>query len=639
LTTQSHKGLKIKNTLSNSVDHLKIFENLPGLYLILLPDLTIVSASDPYLKATLTKREEILGQALFSVFPDNPDDHDSSGETNLRASLKIVLKTKKEHTMALQRYDVRQPGGNFVKKYWRPLNRPVINSENEVAYIIHTVEDVTEFMRAEEEGKRQIDENLKILKDLSDLKYAIDESSIVGVTDQKGIILDANENFCAISGYDKDELIGSSHFIINSGYHPKGFFKEMWRVIGSGKVWKGEIKNRAKGGKEYWVDTTIVPFLNELGKPYQYFAIRTDITDQKNAEEQLNKSNEMFASLFDHNPASIMILHLNDAKIINVNNAFLTTFGYSNKKEVLGKTSAELNIVEKPEDREKLALMLQEEKMVKDFELKVFDRSGSPFWVSTSMLILNIDNEPCLFSISIDISNRKRAEEQLLSVNKELESFSYSVSHDLRAPLRAINGYTNILMEDYANKLDKEGNRILKVVIDNASMMGHLIDELLTFSRLSKQNLMKVKLDLGPTVQGVLTDLNNLYPNPDREVNTKLFHNVMGDHAMMRVVMTNLISNAFKYSNNNKKPVIEIGSFSEKEKTIFYVKDNGAGFDMKYYDKLFGVFQRLHSSAEFEGTGVGLAIVNRIITKHDGTIWAESALNHGATFYFSLPNS
>jgi light-regulated signal transduction histidine kinase (bacteriophytochrome) len=166
-----------------------------------------------------------------------------------------------------------------------------------------------------------------------------------------------------------------------------------------------------------------------------------------------------------------------------------------------------------------------------------------------------------------------------------------------------------------------------------------LIDELLTFSRLSKQNLMKVKLDLGPTVQGVLTDLNNLYPNPDREVNTKLFHNVMGDHAMMRVVMTNLISNAFKYSNNNKKPVIEIGSFSEKEKTIFYVKDNGAGFDMKYYDKLFGVFQRLHSSAEFEGTGVGLAIVNRIITKHDGTIWAESALNHGATFYFSLPNS
>jgi len=413
----------------------------------------------------------------------------------------------------------------------------------------------------------------------------------------------------------------------------------MWQTISLGKVWKGEIKNRAKGGKEYWVNTTIVPFLNEFGKPYQYFSISSEITEQTHAEGLLKKSKEKFASLFDHNPAAIVVSRLSDAKIINVNNGFLSIGGYSDKSEVLGKTALELKILGKPEDREMVVQAIKENKMIKDYELKVFDKSGKPFWVSTSILVVEIEDVPCFLSISIDISNRKKVEEQLLSVNKELESFSYSVSHDLRAPLRAINGYTNILLEDYSSKLDQEGNRLLKVIIDNASMMGQLIDELLTFSRLGKQNLMKVKLDMVPIVENIIKELDILYPNSNREIKIKLSHNILGDHAMIRIIMTNLLSNAFKYSNKSVKPIIEIGSIVEKEKTIFYVKDNGAGFDMKYYNKLFGVFQRLHSTSEFEGTGVGLAIVNRIISKHDGIIWAESKLNEGSTFYFSLPNS
>ncbi len=503
-----------------AVDHKSIFESLPGLYLILLPDLTIVAARDPYLKATLTKREDIVGKNLFTVFPDNPEELDSTGELNLGASLKYVLKLKKQHRMALQRYDVRQANGTFVKKYWQPLNSPLLNSSNEVVYIIHAVEDVTDLMLAEEERKKHEEENARILKDLSDLKYAIDQSSIVGITDQRGIILDANENFCRISGYERDELIGSSHFIINSGYHPKSYFQEMWRTIASGKVWKGEIKNRAKGGKEYWVETTIVPFLNEMGKPYQYFAIRTETTDKKNAEEQLYRSNE-----------------------------------------------------------------------------------------------------------------------QLLAVNKELESFSYSVSHDLRAPLRAINGYTTILKEDYASVLDEEGNRILSVITNSAIVMGQLIDELLAFSRLGKQKLVRVELDVEPIVQTIVSELKDVYRGIEFKLSTNISAKLFADNTMIKLVVTNLISNAIKYSSKKAEPSIRVSCKLENGETIFAVEDNGAGFDMKYYNKLFGVFQRLHSNTDFEGTGVGLAIVERIINKHGGKVWAESILDQGSTFFFSLPNN
>lgn len=635
-----HKDIEpIRSNRIFEGDYKLLFEALPGLYLILTPDLTIIDASDSYLKATLTKREEIVGKNLFVVFPDNPDDETATGELNLRASLNFVLKTKKEHIMTLQRYDVLQPTGTFIKKYWQPLNRPVLDSQNEIKYIIHNVEDVTAFVQIEEEQKKQEKENLRILKELSDLKYAIDQSAIVGLTDQKGIILDANDNFCNISGYDKEELIGSSHFLINSGHHQKGYFKNMWRIISSGKVWKGEIKNRAKGGKEYWVNTTIVPFLNELGKPYQYFAIRTDITEQKDAEEKLKKSNSMFSNLFDQNPASVFISRLSDGEIINVNKAFLESFGFTDKKEVLGKTAHDLNIVAHAKQREQLALLLREQNMVRDFEIQTYDKAGNAFWVSTSILIIEIENVPCLFSISVDITNRKKAEEQLLAVNKELESFSYSVSHDLRAPLRAINGYTNILLEEYADKLDTEGIRFLNVIIDNASMMGQLIDELLSFSRLGKQNLLKVDLNLKPIVQTIASNLKTLHSAFDMEIKVKPLHNMLCDNSMIRIVLNNLLWNAVKYSSKKEKIIIEIGSMATKKETILYVKDNGAGFDMKYYDKLFGVFQRLHSSSDFEGTGVGLAIVNRIIAKHNGRLWAESKINEGSTFYFSLPNS
>lgn len=221
--------------------------------------------------------------------------------------------------------------------------------------------------------------------------------------------------------------------------------------------------------------------------------------------------------------------------------------------------------------------------------------------------------------------------------NKELDSFSYSVSHDLRAPLRAINGYSQMLLEDYAGKLDDEGQHVIHVIIKNAAKMGALIDDLLTFSRVGKQSMTRVPLNLDSIVNSVIREITANYTGNPITWNVKPLINFEGDGSMIAQVMTNLISNAVKYSGKKDTPTVEIGSTEKDGMITYYVKDNGAGFDMKYYDKLFGVFQRLHSASEFEGTGVGLALVQRIIKKHQGEVWAEAEPDKGATFFFTIP--
>jgi signal transduction histidine kinase len=228
---------------------------------------------------------------------------------------------------------------------------------------------------------------------------------------------------------------------------------------------------------------------------------------------------------------------------------------------------------------------------------------------------------------------------QLANVNKELEAFSYSVSHDLRTPLRAINGYSVMLKEDYEAELDSEGKRIVKNIIDNAKMMGQLIDDLLAFSRLGKKELVRVPIDMQFLTENVVRELLHHEEENKYQINISSLPPSAGDEVMIKQVIVNLVGNAIKYSSKKTEPVIEISAIDEGPKTTYYVKDNGAGFDMAYSNKLFGVFQRLHSQEEFEGSGVGLALVKRIIEKHNGEVWAEGVENTGATFFFSLPKT
>jgi light-regulated signal transduction histidine kinase (bacteriophytochrome) len=225
---------------------------------------------------------------------------------------------------------------------------------------------------------------------------------------------------------------------------------------------------------------------------------------------------------------------------------------------------------------------------------------------------------------------------QLQSANKELESFSYSVSHDLRAPLRAINGYAKMLKRDYGPALESEANRLMDTIMNNAKKMGQLIDELLNFSRLGRKELIMGQVQMQSMVTNICEELKIEKGN---ETITFYINNLLpagGDTSTIKQVWLNLVSNAIKYSKLIEKPVIQIGSEIKGDEIIYHIKDSGAGFDMRYADKLFGVFQRLHSDEEFEGIGVGLAIVHRIITKHGGRVWAQGKVNEGATFYFTL---
>lgn len=489
----------------------------------------------------------------------------------------------------------------------------------------------------------------KIQREITDYKYALEESSIVAITDQKGIIKHVNQNFCSISKYSREELLGQDHRIINSGYHPKEFIRNLWVTIANGKIWRGEMKNRAKDGAFYWVDTTIVPFLDEQGKPYQYLAIRADITDRKETEQNLERSlKEVSDYKYALDESSIVAITDQKGIIKYANHNFCRISRYS-YDELIGQDHRIINSGHHPKEFIRNLWVTIANGKIWRGELKNKAKDGTFYWVDTTIVpFLNEQGKPYQYvAIRADITQRKFAEEEILVLNEELEkrvkerteemeSFSYSVSHDLRAPLRAVNGYAKILEEDYSGTLDADGNRLLKEIQQNAKKMGQLIDDLLTFSRLGRKDVERADTDMTQLANLAIKEVN-LGTSHNAEIKLCPLHPAKADSTLLQNVLINLIANAIKYSSKKQHPVIEIKSEKNAEEIIYSVKDNGVGFDMQYAGKLFGVFQRLHSADEFPGTGVGLAMASRIIAKHKGRIWAESKINQGATFYFSLP--
>ena len=287
-------------------------------------------------------------------------------------------------------------------------------------------------------------------------------------------------------------------------------------------------------------------------------------------------------------------------------------------------------------------------------EISALHRDGSEFPVELSISMLRTNDTITFCGFITDITERKRAEEEirlfnqklekmvlerteeLEMVNKELESFSYSVSHDLRAPLRAIHGYVNIFADEYANKFDDEAKRLTSIILNNTKKMGRLIDDLLAFSQLGRKELVKAETSMDNMVGNICDEQKMAEGHRNIEFIIQKLPTANVDAVTIRQVWINLISNAVKYTRHKDKVTIQIGSEEQGDLQVYYVKDNGAGFDMTYYNKLFGVFQRLHSQKEFEGTGVGLAIVQRVVTKHGGKVWAEAKPEEGATFYFTL---
>jgi PAS domain S-box-containing protein len=497
----------------------------------------------------------------------------------------------------------------------------------------------------------QSDQQLReSLREIGDLKAALDEHAIVAMTDPGGRITYVNDKFCAISRYSREELLGQDHRIINSGHHPKEFIRELWHTIANGRVWHGEIKNRAKDGSFYWVDTTIVPFLNDQGKPRQYIAIRADITERKRAEEQLRESTkeviDLKAALDEH---AIVAITNPAGRITYVNEKFCAISKYS-REELLGQDHRIINSGHHPKEFIRDLWREIAHGRVWHGEIKNRAKDGSFYWVDTTIVpFLDEHGKPRQYvAIRADITERKAAEDAVLKLNAELErrvaertaeleAFSYSVSHDLRAPLRGIDGFARILQEDYRDRLDDEGRRVLGVVCSEAHRMGRLIDNLLDFSRLGRQQMENTEVDMTALARGVIDEQLRGGASHRPEVELHPLPLARGDRAMLRQVLVNLIGNAVKFTSRATAPRIKIGGSAGEGQSGYHITDNGAGFDEQFKDKLFRVFQRLHAEDEFEGTGVGLALVQRIIQRHGGRVWAEGRPGSGATFHFTLP--
>ena len=294
-----------------------------------------------------------------------------------------------------------------------------------------------------------------------------------------------------------------------------------------------------------------------------------------------------------------------------------------------------------------------------EFETIKRKKDGTEFYANTILTVLHHADKSIkgFAKVTRDVSIQKKLEKEnkilkenlemdvkertkeLLIVNAELEAFSYSVSHDLRVPLRAISGYSAMLKKDYQPILDGEANRIINVIVDKTKMMSQLIDDLLTFSRMARLEVVSDFIDMKKMAETCMNELLQIEKQTSYTISILDMPKCKGDGSMLKQVWYNLISNALKYSSKKQDAQIEAGTIDNEKMNIYYVKDNGAGFDMKYAKNLFGVFQRLHRQEEFEGTGLGLALAKRIISKHGGEIWAESALNNGSTFYFSIPKT
>ena len=406
-----------------------------------------------------------------------------------------------------------------------------------------------------------------------------------------------------------------------------------------------------KGTPKWW-DVIVMPIFGTEGKPARLLTVARDITEVKRTADELVEANRFLDSLIENLPAMVVVKDATTLTFVRQNRAFDQCLGLY-RNESLGKGAHDLFSPEEAAsiiatdraaiDGARLVNIPEQTILTKTLGLRTFHTMKLPITDGHG-------RTQFLLAISTDITERKLAEQaihelnaaletkaaQLQESNRELESFSYSVSHDLRAPLRAIDGFALMIEEDYVDRLDSEGRRYLSVIRENARRMGGLIDDLLELSRVGRLPVTAREINVDSLVRELAAELTH-GQSTIAEVQIESLPPARGDPGLLRQVWTNLLSNALKYSGKNPRPRIQVSGRQTARESSYSIRDNGVGFDMAYADKLFGVFQRLHRADEFDGTGVGLAIVQRVVARHGGRVWAEGRVDEGATFSFALP--
>jgi PAS domain S-box-containing protein len=516
--------------------------------------------------------------------------------------------------------------------------------DGEVLGAVIAFHDITERKQAEEALRRQS----LLFENMTDAAIIVDP-------DRR--ILDWNAAAERIFGYTKAEVLGHTPSILHTADEAARLIQEMQEALMQHGRWSGEVRVIRKDGTTGVCETVVVPVCDEHGKLLGQIGVNRDITERKRAQEALAAERNLLRTLIDNLPDHIYTKDMACCYVIS-NAANLRMLGATMEEEVVGRTVFDFFPQEvaqqyHADDR----LVLTAETPVFNHEEPFVDQDGNQGWYATTKVPLrDIQGKIVgLVGISHDITERKRVEEeikrlnaeleqrvvdrtaQLQAANRELETFSYSVSHDLRAPLRSIDGFSQALLEDYGNTLDAQGQDYLQRIRGAAQRMAELIDALLGLSRVTRAELSREPVDLTAMAHTIAADLQRSEPNREVEFVIADGLTASGDVRLLRVALENLLGNAWKFSAKQPQARVEVGSLTQPDGALaFFVRDNGAGFDMAYADKLFGAFQRLHRMNEFPGTGIGLATVQRIIHRHGGRIWAEGEVAQGASFYFTL---
>lgn len=517
-------------------------------------------------------------------------------------------------------------------------------------------------------------------------------ANAIVISDETGIIQWVNPAFTAMTGYSSREAIGQKNSLLRSGLQDQAFYKNLWDTLAQGKVWQGELVNRRKDGSLYIEEQIITPVRDEHGNIFRYISIKQDITSRKQAEERETRRRQMMEKVIDLGKSVTKItdlgqclreIHRNVQQGLGFDRVGLFDYDpVQNRVRGLigtnpaGKIEDTTWFSEPVEAYEGWVKAIRESRgiyLVENFSANddlthrenmrgVAQHAILAGWVGDKpVLLIGVDNLMTrrkfspeqlealeLFAgyAALAIENahwnaqlEQRVNErtsQLESANQELEALAYTIAHDLRIPARAMHGFASILKETEAGNLNFASLQRLDRIRDNAKMMGQQVDDLLEFMRVGRAVLHIQTVNMNSLAEMARASLENKMEGRNIRLQVQDLPPCQGDRSLLRQVWVNLLENAIKFTRSHPAAEIEIGVREVQGQTAYFVRDNGVGFDMKFVNNLFGAFQRLHHSEEYEGTGMGLAIAQRILQRHGGRIWAEAQEGEGATFYFML---